>query len=176
MFDMNEYMGIIENRCQHWAAKTGLPLGELQELAKDNFSMVALAFDERKGTAFSTLLWIHLDNRFANHYRNTLRRGIQIGADSTDAVLESEDNALLATNLTPFRLMEVRDELANVSMDARTILKIIFDAPEDLGITGSEKGHAIKGMLWNYLKTRMGWKHHRVYAAMTELKTKVSML
>jgi DNA-directed RNA polymerase specialized sigma24 family protein len=126
-------------------------------IAEGNYQycLCLMRFDPNKKTKFGTFFYECLFNRFMNLQRDRSRKGITVDVD------------LLAENVVE-RNMIFKDSLTNLSENAKEIVKVIFETPDDFYQAAKEEIQVNKRMITDYLISR-GWKFQTIWDGFSEI-------
>jgi len=151
---------VVINRIMHYHKATGVCLDDLIQHAYMLAEKADRTFDPTKAK-FSTWLWRNLTHGLFWFCRKSLNSGANF------------DPGLLANHhveFCPARACEWKDQIENLSEEAREAIRIVLEEPQKLRIKGHEPAKTIRGRLWRYLGKEMGLTEKDVWKVGREIK------
>jgi len=161
-----EHKGILISRANYYTT-SGHVFDDLLSEANANFVRAFDTWDHER--PFKTWLYVCVNSGLLKFIKRN-----QAPRHEPEFPLINADTAV--TRVNPFREICVREEIQNLSEEAREIVQIIIDGPADtLNIVGGEPPRKIRGLLLAYLRA-CGWTWPRIWRAFGEIKVAVAAM
>lgn len=152
--------GVVVNRILHFHKATGVGLDDLIQHAYLLAEQANQTHNPHK-SAFTSWLWRHLTHGLFWYCKSMNNAG----ADFNPDLLFNRH-----AEWCPRKALDWKDRLSALSPPAKTLVNLILNCPEKLGITGKEAPKTIRGKITRHLRLEVGWTHRDVLQVIRELK------
>jgi len=155
----DDHKHLIYALAHQMSRQTGHEVDRL--IAQGNYCFMEAARSWPRKQKFSTWLYRALFNDLRNFARKNER-----------LVLDNEGSQAIPSHYSadPARVAMFRDALANLSEEARVVVGIVLDGPEEvLGWVAHRSPRAIRGLLKEHLREQ-GWSWPVIWRTFREIK------
>jgi RNA polymerase sigma factor (sigma-70 family) len=162
MIQFKDYEKMLYKMCWSFTKTTGIPFEELLSTAYFSFEQAKEKYNEEKG-CFSTYFYCIAKSRLIEYSRNQYEYQ-ENEVQSSDQIEISISNSINLEQEVIFK----SDILGNLSDQAQTICKMIFENPVEFLEGGRPK--LSRGKIKNKLR-QIGWSWSQIWDSFREIKT-----
>lgn len=165
---LDAYLNLIRKRCWSWHRSTGIDYADLFDVGLEAAQKAERKWDPEK-RAFSTFLWITLENTIKNYVQRRMLERELFSGDELEASQVPNHHG----QLNPEISSDFKDRMAHLSQEASEVARVVLESPlEILGMVAPESPKAIRSRLKNFFLKR-GWTEKKVTLAFQEIKEMV---
>ncbi len=126
--DYSDYKRMIWKRAGYWHKRSGVDINELIAEGNLAFAVAIDEYDPDKG-AFSTLLWLKMEDRIGNFAKwQGARRSVGYGPLNSEIYTEY----YVTHTATPDMVFRFKALIESLSDEAKEVIKTILNCPDEL--------------------------------------------